>query len=53
MAGRTNFVKVDNLPPMPGYDNGQELLNIFSACGQVQDITAVDTNTVIISFAMR
>ena len=51
MAGRTNFVRVGNLPP--GYNNGQELFNIFAVCGQIQDITAVDPTTVIISFAMR
>jgi len=51
MAFRTNFVKVSNLPH--SYSNGSELFNIFSSCGQVQDITAVDANTVIVSYAMR
>lgn len=51
MSGRTNFVQVSNLPPC--YSNGLELLNAFSSCGQVQDITAVDPTTVIVSFAMR
>ena len=51
MASRTNFVKVSNLPP--GYNNGQQLFSTFSSCGQIQDITAVDQSTIIVSYAMR
>jgi len=44
-------VQVSNLPPC--FSNGSELLNAFSSCGQVQDITAVNPTTVIVSYAMR
>jgi len=51
MANRTNFVKVSNIPP--GYSNGQELFSVFSSCGNVQDMTAVDATTIIVSYGMR
>jgi len=51
MANRTNFVKVSNLPP--GYSNAMEMFSMFSSCGLIQDMTAVDATTVIISYSMR
>jgi len=51
MANRTNFVKVSNLPP--GYSNAREIFSLFSSCGLVQDMTAVDQNTIIVSYSMR
>eukprot|EP00090_Calanus_glacialis_P027044 TRINITY_DN42554_c0_g1_i1.p1 TRINITY_DN42554_c0_g1~~TRINITY_DN42554_c0_g1_i1.p1 ORF type:complete len:423 (-),score=111.40 TRINITY_DN42554_c0_g1_i1:159-1427(-) len=51
MANRTNFVKVCNLPP--GYSDAREMFSLFSSCGQVQDMTAVEATTVIVSFSMR
>lgn len=51
MANRTNFVKISNLPP--GYNNVMELFSTFSCCGVIQDMTAVDPTSVIISYSMR
>jgi len=51
MANRTNFVKVSNLPP--GYTDAKEIFCTFSVCGVIQDITAVDPTTVVISYSMR
>ena len=51
MAGRTNFVSVTNLPL--GFSNGQELNSLMNNCGPVQDMTAVDPTTVIVSYGIR
>jgi len=51
MANRTNFVKLTNLPP--GFSNGREIFGLFGTCGVIQDMTAVDPTTVIVSYAMR
>ena len=48
---RTNFVKVSNLPP--SLQTADELHETFSSCGVIQDLTAVDATTVIVSYAMR
>jgi len=48
---RTNFVLVSNLPH--GFNNAGEMCSLFSACGVVQDMTAVSPTMVIISYAMR
>jgi len=51
MAQRTNFVKVENLPPF--FSDGNCLLTHFSVTGEIQDITAVDPTSVIVSYLMR
>jgi len=51
MAGRTNFVSVTNLPL--GFSNGPELYSLMNNCGPVQDMTAVDPTTVIVSYGIR
>ena len=50
-ANRTNFVKVSNLPP--NYSNPVELFSLFSSCGIIHDMTAVDPTTIIVSYSMR
>ena len=51
MANRTNFVKLTNLPP--GFTNGKEIFDLFGTCGVIQDMTAVDPTSVIVSYSMR
>jgi len=51
MANRTNFVKVSHLPT--GYSDAREMFCTFSVCGVIQDITAVDPTSVVISYSMR
>lgn len=51
MGTRTNFVKVENLPP--GFSNGHEIANNFGVVGSIQDVTAVDPTTIIISYQQR
>ena len=48
---RTNFVSVRNLPRC--LQNVDQLYQIFSSCGDIQDLTAVDSTTIIVSYAMR
>jgi len=51
MTNRTNFVKLTNLPP--GFTNGKEIFDLFGTCGVIQDMTAVDPTSVIVSYSMR
>ena len=48
---RTNFVSVSNLPHC--LQSADQLYQTFSCCGDIQDLTAVDSTTIIVSYAMR